>query len=169
MQDLANLLEHEDEVRGEVVGAVAYPGFVLCFGIVTITVLLTDNWAARDTAGESPQGDYGFERVAEFLEPRQRQRRAEQRRPWRFRRDARGLRQRADRPVPPVPAPGGSADRAAARRSRSFPSAHPRHGTPSDSDRRRGRSRCRSAARRRWSSQRRLSRAASSLTAFKRA
>src|SRR6185437_15417857 len=33
--------EHEDEVRGEVVGAVAYPGFVLCFGIVTITVLLT--------------------------------------------------------------------------------------------------------------------------------
>lgn len=41
MSDLANLLEHEDEVRGEVVGAVAYPGFVLCFGIVTITVLLT--------------------------------------------------------------------------------------------------------------------------------
>ena len=41
MTDLANLLEHEDEVRGEVLGAVAYPGFVLCFGIVTITVLLT--------------------------------------------------------------------------------------------------------------------------------
>jgi general secretion pathway protein F len=30
MADLANLLEHEDEIRGEVVGAVAYPGFVLC-------------------------------------------------------------------------------------------------------------------------------------------
>ena len=41
MTDLANLLEHEDEVRGEVLGAVAYPGFVLCFGVVTITVLLT--------------------------------------------------------------------------------------------------------------------------------
>ncbi len=41
MLDLANLLEHEDEVRGEVMGAVAYPGFVLCFGIITISVLLT--------------------------------------------------------------------------------------------------------------------------------
>ena len=41
MTDLANLLEHEDEVRGEVLGAVAYPAFVLCFGVVTITVLLT--------------------------------------------------------------------------------------------------------------------------------
>jgi type II secretory pathway component PulF len=39
--DLADLLEHEDEVRGEVMGAVAYPVFVLCFGIVTVTVLLT--------------------------------------------------------------------------------------------------------------------------------
>jgi type II secretory pathway component PulF len=41
MTDLADLLEHEDEVRGEVMGAVAYPVFVLCFGIVTVTVLLT--------------------------------------------------------------------------------------------------------------------------------
>jgi type II secretory pathway component PulF len=41
MSDLANLLEHEDEVRGEVKGAVAYPLFVLCFGLITITVLLT--------------------------------------------------------------------------------------------------------------------------------
>ena len=40
MNDLANLLEHEDEVRGEVLGAVAYPGFVLCFGILTVIVLL---------------------------------------------------------------------------------------------------------------------------------
>ena len=29
MADLAELLEHEDEVRGEVVAAVAYPVFVL--------------------------------------------------------------------------------------------------------------------------------------------
>ena len=41
MADLANLLEHEDEVRGEVVAAVAYPVFVLSFGLVTVTVLLT--------------------------------------------------------------------------------------------------------------------------------
>lgn len=40
MADLANLLEHEDEVRGEVLGAVAYPGFVLCFGVLTVVVLL---------------------------------------------------------------------------------------------------------------------------------
>ncbi len=41
MADLADLLEHEDEVRGEVMAAVAYPVFVLCFGFVTVTVLLT--------------------------------------------------------------------------------------------------------------------------------
>ncbi len=41
MNDLADLLEHEDEVRGEVVAAVAYPVFVLCFGFVTVTILLT--------------------------------------------------------------------------------------------------------------------------------
>ena len=41
MTDLAQLLEHEDELRGEVVSAVAYPVFVLCFGFVTVTVLLT--------------------------------------------------------------------------------------------------------------------------------
>jgi general secretion pathway protein F len=41
MADLADLLEHEDEVRGEVVSAVAYPVFVLIFGIATVTVLLT--------------------------------------------------------------------------------------------------------------------------------
>jgi general secretion pathway protein F len=41
MTDLAELLEHEDELRGEVMAAVAYPVFVLCFGFVTVTVLLT--------------------------------------------------------------------------------------------------------------------------------
>lgn len=41
MADLADLLEHEDEVRSEVVSAVAYPVFVLGFGVVTVTVLLT--------------------------------------------------------------------------------------------------------------------------------
>ena len=41
MADLADLLEHEDEVRGEVVAAVSYPIFVLSFGLITVTVLLT--------------------------------------------------------------------------------------------------------------------------------
>jgi type II secretory pathway component PulF len=41
MADLANLMEHEDEVRGEVMAAVAYPVFVLGFGLITVTVLLT--------------------------------------------------------------------------------------------------------------------------------
>lgn len=41
MSDLAELLEHEDEVRGEVAAAVAYPVFVLGFGIFTVTILLT--------------------------------------------------------------------------------------------------------------------------------
>jgi general secretion pathway protein F len=41
MADLAELLEHEDEVRGEVLAAVAYPVFVLGFGMVTVTLLLT--------------------------------------------------------------------------------------------------------------------------------
>lgn len=41
MNDLADLLEHEDEVRGEVAAAVAYPAFVLCFGVLSVTVLLT--------------------------------------------------------------------------------------------------------------------------------
>jgi general secretion pathway protein F len=41
MADLADLLEHEDEVRGEVLAAVAYPVFVLGFGIITVTLLLT--------------------------------------------------------------------------------------------------------------------------------
>jgi general secretion pathway protein F len=40
LADLAQLLEHEDEMRSEVLAAVAYPAFVLCFGIITITVLL---------------------------------------------------------------------------------------------------------------------------------
>lgn len=39
--DLADLLEHADEVRGEVTSAIAYPLFVLGFGIVTVVVLLT--------------------------------------------------------------------------------------------------------------------------------
>src|SRR5437773_352871 len=41
MADLANLLEHEDEVRSEVMAAVSYPVFVLGFGVVTVTILLT--------------------------------------------------------------------------------------------------------------------------------
>ncbi len=41
MNDLADLLEHEDEIRGEVTAAVAYPVFVLVFGLITVTVLLT--------------------------------------------------------------------------------------------------------------------------------
>jgi type II secretory pathway component PulF len=41
MNDLANLLEHEDEVRSEVVAAVSYPVFVLGFGIFTVTILLS--------------------------------------------------------------------------------------------------------------------------------
>ena len=41
MADLADLLEHEDEVRGEVIAAVAYPVFVLGFGVFTVTILLT--------------------------------------------------------------------------------------------------------------------------------
>ena len=41
MADLADLLEHEDEVRSEVVAAVAYPVFVLAFGFVTVTILMT--------------------------------------------------------------------------------------------------------------------------------
>src|SRR5436190_392539 len=41
MADLAELLEHEDEVRGEVTSAVAYPIFVLGFGLLTVAVLLT--------------------------------------------------------------------------------------------------------------------------------
>src|SRR5439155_12463404 len=41
MADLADLLEHEDEVRGEVMAAISYPVFVLAFGIFTVTILLT--------------------------------------------------------------------------------------------------------------------------------
>jgi len=41
MNDLADLLEHEDEIRGEVISAVAYPLFVLGFGIFSVTILLT--------------------------------------------------------------------------------------------------------------------------------
>ena len=41
MADLSELLEHEDEVRGEVLAAVAYPAFVLGFGIFTVAILLT--------------------------------------------------------------------------------------------------------------------------------
>ena len=40
MADLAALLEHEDEVRGEVVAAISYPAFVLAFGVFTVVVLL---------------------------------------------------------------------------------------------------------------------------------
>lgn len=41
MNDLADLLERDDEVRSEVVSAIAYPLFVLGFGCVTVAVLLT--------------------------------------------------------------------------------------------------------------------------------
>ena len=41
MNDLAGLLEHEDEVRDEVKAAIAYPVFVLGFGFVTVAILLT--------------------------------------------------------------------------------------------------------------------------------
>lgn len=41
MNDLADLLEHEDEVRGEVLAAVSYPVFVLGFGVLTVAILLT--------------------------------------------------------------------------------------------------------------------------------
>lgn len=41
MQDVADLLEHEDDVRSEVVSAVAYPTFVLGFGVFTVVLLLT--------------------------------------------------------------------------------------------------------------------------------
>ncbi len=40
LADLAALLENEDEMRGEVAGAVAYPCFVLGLGFVTTFVLL---------------------------------------------------------------------------------------------------------------------------------
>jgi type II secretory pathway component PulF len=41
MNDLADMMEHEDEVRSEVVAAVSYPAFVLGFGFLTVAVLLT--------------------------------------------------------------------------------------------------------------------------------
>lgn len=41
MSDMAELLEHEDEVRGEVMAAVSYPIFVLGFGVFTVVILLT--------------------------------------------------------------------------------------------------------------------------------
>lgn len=41
MNDLAALLEHEDEVRDEVKAAIAYPVFVLAFGFITVAILLT--------------------------------------------------------------------------------------------------------------------------------
>ena len=41
MSDLAALLEHEDEIRGEVKSAVAYPLFVLGAGVVTVAIVMT--------------------------------------------------------------------------------------------------------------------------------
>jgi len=41
LNDLAELLEREDEVRSEVITAVSYPLFVLGFGIVTVILLMT--------------------------------------------------------------------------------------------------------------------------------
>ena len=40
LTDLAELLEHEEEVRAEVLSAVAYPSFVLLMGVLTTVVLL---------------------------------------------------------------------------------------------------------------------------------
>ncbi|MBN2490890.1 MAG: type II secretion system F family protein [Planctomycetes bacterium] len=40
MADLADLLERADEMRGEVLSAVAYPAFVLALGILTTFILL---------------------------------------------------------------------------------------------------------------------------------
>jgi general secretion pathway protein F len=40
MEDLAALLEHEDEVKSEVVAAVSYPLFVMAFGLFTVVFLL---------------------------------------------------------------------------------------------------------------------------------
>ncbi|MEM7233849.1 MAG: type II secretion system F family protein [Planctomycetota bacterium] len=40
MSDLSDLRESEDEMRGEVLGAVAYPAFVLVMGFVTAFVLM---------------------------------------------------------------------------------------------------------------------------------
>jgi len=40
MSDLATLMENEDEMRGEVLSAVAYPAFVLFLGVVTTFILL---------------------------------------------------------------------------------------------------------------------------------
>jgi general secretion pathway protein F len=41
MNDLATLLEHEDEIRSEVMTAISYPIFVMGFGAVTVIILLT--------------------------------------------------------------------------------------------------------------------------------
>jgi type II secretory pathway component PulF len=41
VEDLATLLEREDDVRSEVKAAVAYPLFVLGFGVVTVVIVLT--------------------------------------------------------------------------------------------------------------------------------
>ena len=41
MADLSALREHEDEVRSEVMAAIAYPVFVLGFGVFTVVILMT--------------------------------------------------------------------------------------------------------------------------------
>ena len=41
MADLAEMLDHEDQIRGEVAAAASYPLFVLGFGVITVAVLLT--------------------------------------------------------------------------------------------------------------------------------
>lgn len=40
MEDLANTMERQDEIRGEMVSAVSYPLFVLGFGVLSVSVLL---------------------------------------------------------------------------------------------------------------------------------
>lgn len=40
MNDLANMMEHQDEVRGEMTSAVSYPLFVLGFGFLSVAILL---------------------------------------------------------------------------------------------------------------------------------
>ncbi len=41
LNDLADLMERQDQVRGEITSAIAYPAFVFGFGVVTTVILLT--------------------------------------------------------------------------------------------------------------------------------
>jgi general secretion pathway protein F len=41
LDQMANWMEHEEEVRSEIRGAMAYPLIILCLGIVTVIILMT--------------------------------------------------------------------------------------------------------------------------------